>query len=212
MTLALYLAPTPDAYVVVAPQGRGLVVSADGVGEVEMSITGIAKDVNKAVCGTPAFIGVLDEYAAMFDSSTLREYDLETTYIKQGEFITEDIFTRKGFDPLRTMLISGVVGRDIPGGKTIYGVDVVTDCQDAIFVGVASKQRPKEDFLFKRWKRVMYPNFIARPVVRGKEFRIFLYTKGAGRFKVHSITVWMKLTDRRGFNTSPQAVKQESSQ
>jgi hypothetical protein len=209
MTLPLYFEANPPPYVVAAPQKKGLILSAAGVGQTELPITGITGDINVPLCGTPSFIGILDEYASEVIQENLTERDLETTYIRQGEFLTEDLTIKEGFDPLRTLLISGVIGREIAGGKTIYGVDIITDCQDALFVGVASKQLPKEDFIFRKWQRIVCPNFIARPVVSGREFRLLLYTKGAGRFNIFGITVWMKLTDRRGFNTSPQGVKQE---
>ena len=209
MTLPLYFEATPANYVVPAPQGEGLIFSADGMGQTELLITGITGDVNVGLCGTPNFIGILDEYAGEMVPVNLTEKDLETTYIRQGEFLTEDLTIKEGFDPLRTLLISGVIGREIAGGLTIYGVDVHTDCQDALFVGIASKQMPREDFIFRKWQRIVYPNFIARPVVSGREFRLLLYTKGAGRFNIFGITVWMKLTDRRGFNTSPHGVKGE---
>ena len=207
MTLPLYMAHNPVAYVVPAPLGKGLIVNADGAGQIELSITGIAGDLDTPLCGTPRFIGVLDEYASEVVPSDITERDLETTYIKQGEWLTEELLIKDGFNPLRTLFISGVIGREIDGGLTIYGVEAFTDCQDTIFVGIASKQRAKEDFIFRKWIRVMYPNFIARPVVSGREFRILVYTKGAGRFNLFGLKLWMKLTDRRGFNTSPQAVK-----
>jgi hypothetical protein len=209
MTLALYYEPVPAAYSTPAPLGKGMIVNADGAGQIEVPITGIASDFNKSLCGTPSFIGVLDEYAALAVPAEAEEAEMETMYIRQGSIITEDVLVTQGFDPLRTLLVSGVIGRDIAGGKTIYGVDVVTDCKDVLYVGIASKQLPKEDFIFRKWQRVLYPNFFARPVVSGREFRILLYTKGAGRFEIYNITVWMKLTDRRGFNTSPQGVKGE---
>ncbi len=207
MTLPLFIQANPSPYVAIQPQGKGLIVNPDGVGQTEILITGIASDFNSSICGTPDFVGRLDEHPGKIILGDLTVKELETQFVRGGEILTELVEIVEGFKPLRTLMISGVVGREVSGGKTIYGVDINTNCLDAMYVGVASKQNQKEDFIFKKWVKANYPNYFARPVVSGREFRILIFTVGAGRFEINSITAWMKLTDRRGFNTSPQAVK-----
>ena len=207
--LALYYEATPPAYVATQSKSRGLILTQGGAGEFEFPITGIVVgDSDASLCGFPTGVGVLDEFASLKTEFSSPE-ELDTDYINTGVSIRESLdVLRQGLSPLRTLYVSDVFGREVAGGKTIYSVELATNCTEVIYLGIASKANIKEDMIFRGWHRVL-PNFNrVRPIVSGLEFRILLYTKGAGRFVVYSMTAWAKLTDRRGFNASPRSVKE----
>jgi hypothetical protein len=205
----LYYPANPAPYGVGEVVGKGFLLTPAGLGDLDFSITGIIANPEHPLCATPVCIGILDEYAGLVRTvQPIREEEIE--FIRTGDRVTEPAETKLGIDPLRTLLISDAFGGDTPGGLTIYGVDVQTNIPDAIFVGIASRLNIKDDFIFRKWCRIKYPNMLARPVVSGREFKLLLYTKGAGQFIIKAITVWAKLTDRRGFNTSPKGAQSDS--
>jgi len=204
----LYFEADPIPYVAIQNKGRGLILTSGGAGEFEFPITGIIEgESDGQICGTPNSIGVLDDFASVQVGNEVEEIDV--TFINTGVVVNETVdILRQGLTPLRTLLLSEVFGREIAGGKTIYAIELATDCSEVIYLGVASKARLKEEIIFRGWNRVLPGSNRVRHIVSGLEFRILLYTKGAGRFNIYSMTAWMKLTDRRGFNTSPRSVQQ----
>jgi hypothetical protein len=198
----LYFAADPVPYTVALPMsGKGFIFTPEGLGELDFNVTGIVPNPEHPLCTTPQAVGILDNYSGVVQVRTVEE--MEVTYIRQGMRVTEHLEALTGIDPLRTLFISDAFGADIPGGLTIYGVDISTNLTEALYVGVASRMNFKDDFIFRKWTKVHYPGVLARPIVSGREFKLLLYTKGAGQFAIKKITVWAKLTDRRGFNTSP---------
>lgn len=203
----LYYEANPTPYVVNNQKKRGLIITAGGAGEFEFPLTGIVGRGEFPLCGTPDFVGALDEFASYQELSEVE--DAEVTYINTGISITETVeISKRNMSPLRTLFISDIFGRDVSGGKTVYAVEVNTDCPEVIYLGLASRMKAREDIIFRGWNRILPDHNRARFIVSGLEFRVMLYTKGAGRFNIYSITAWMKLTDRRGFNTSPRGVKE----
>ncbi len=198
----LYLEAIPPPYVAGRFGGKGFIFTSEGLGELDFGITGIVANPEHPLCTTPLGVGILDDYAGIV--MEYRTEELEVEYIRKGELITEHLDFIRGIDPLRTLFISDSFGADVPGGLTIYGVDITTNTTEAVYVGVASRLNFKDDFIFRKWTKVKYPAVLARPIVSGREFKLIIYTKGAGQFVIKMVTVWMKLTDRRGFNTSPQ--------
>lgn len=202
----LYFPADPVPYQAGQRARRGFIYTSEGLGQLDFGISGIVARTEHPTCASPEGIGILDEYAGFV--SELQIEELSTRYIRQGEEVTEELSIIKGIDPLRTLFISDRFGDEIPGGLTIYGIDLVTDNKEAVYVGIASRLNIKEDFIFRKWVKIKYPAMLARPIVSGREFKLLIYTKGAGNFTLKGVTVWLKLTDRRGFNASPQAAAQ----
>lgn len=202
----LYYPASPPAYQAGRRGGRGFIYTSEGLGQLDFAITGVVARTEHPTCTMPECLGILDEYAGIVKELQVEE--LATRYIRQGEEVTEELELIKGIDPLRTLFISDRFGDDVPGGLTIYGVDVLTDNKEAVYVGIASRLNIKEEFIFRKWVKIKYPGALARPIVSGREFKLLIYTKGAGAFTIRGVTVWAKLTDRRGFNTSPQGAAQ----
>lgn len=201
----LYYPANPPAYSTTKFSDKGYIYTSEGLGELDFAVTGIISKSEHPRCGTPSAIGILDAYAGVARNITVKE--LEVEYIRQGSRVTEALEAVTGIAPIRTLFISDDFGGDLPGGLTIYGVEVVTNLREALYVGIASRMHIKEDFIFRKWVKLTWPGVLARPIVSGREFRILLYTTGAGSFTIKSLRAWVKLTDRRGFNTSPQGVK-----
>lgn len=203
----LYLEATPPPYDAGRHGGKGFIYTPEGLGELDFGITGIVANKEHPLCTVPMGVGILDDFSGIVQELGLEE--LEVTYIRKGEYITEHLDCLTKIDPLRTLFISDSFGAEVPGGLTIYGVDITTNTTEAVYVGVASRLNFKDDFIFRKWTKIKYPAVLARPIVSGREFKLLIYTKGAGSFVLKSITVWVKLTDRRGFNTSPQAISDQ---
>jgi hypothetical protein len=209
MPAELYFEATPAPYEAAIPRsGKGFIYTAEGLGELDFGITGIVANTENPFCAAPEGIGYLDNYSGFVKEFTTQELSIE--YIRQGERITERLDFLQGIDPLRTLFISDSFGADVSGGLTIYGVEVDATITEAIYIGIASRRNIKEDFNFQKWVKIKYPAALARPIVSGREFKLLLFTVGAGRFTIKGIKVWCKLTDRRGFNTGPQKGEAQS--
>jgi hypothetical protein len=205
----LYLEATPTPYAVATAVGKGFIYTPEGLGELDFSLSGIVVTTEHPLCASPMGIGILEAYAGVVKEYKIQE--LETEYIRQGQRVTEALDAIVGIAPLRTLFVSDAFGADVPGGLTIYGVDITTNLTEALYIGIASRMNFKDDFIFRIWTKIHYPGVLARPIVSGREFKLLFYTQGAGQFTVKNITVWAKLTDRRGFNTGPQStMKQEA--
>jgi hypothetical protein len=205
----LHMEATPPPYNPGASAGKGFIYTAEGFGELDFALSGIVVTTEHPLCTMPVGVGILDAYAGVVKEYKIAE--LETEYIRQGARVTEQLDSVVGIAPLRTLFISDAFGGEVPGGLTIYGIDVNTNLTEALYVGIASRMNVKDDFIFRTWTKVKYPGVLARPIVSGREFKLLLYTQGGGQFTIKGITVWAKLTDRRGFNTSPSQGKAEAS-
>ncbi len=199
---------TPAPYAPAKVKERGLILSPEGLGELDFGVTGVVSNRENPYCTTPYGVCILDNYAGVVSAITTQE--LEVEYIRKGVRVTEDVEAIFGIDPLRTLLITDSFGADVHGGLTLYSVSIDSNIKDAIYVGVASRMNVKDDFIFRKWSKIGYPAAFARPIVSGREFKLLIYTKGAGDFQIKSITAWLKLTDRRGFNTSPRGAQGDS--
>jgi hypothetical protein len=200
----------PAPYVKGSQLGHGYLLTKGGMTQTDFVITSCTLASGKRLCACVIGLGVLDE-APAYRTQTQEGIYQEIVYYKAGESVTEDVLVdNQGYMPLRTLYISDVIGRDIPGGKTIYAIDIVSDCTDRVYIGISSLRNPKDGMTFRKWQQVYYPHSRVRPIVSGQEFRIHVYTKGAGRFNILSLTAWLKVTDLRGFNTSPQGASNAS--
>lgn len=200
----LIYSANPVSYDAGTQLGKGFLLTKEGMTQTDFVITSCILAAGRRVCAQPAGLGILDDIPSIMQNIDEGHYQ-SINYYKAGESVTEDILVdNEGYQPLRTLYISDIIGRDMPGGKTIYAIDITTDCRDRIYIGVSSMRNPKDGMTFRKWQQVYYPHSRVRPVVSGQEFRIHIYTKGAGRFSIQALTVWLKITDLRGFNTSPQ--------
>ena len=200
----LYFAAMPEPYSAVGFVNKGLLLSVGaGAGNVDYAIRGIAAP----YCTTDAGIGRLEESAAVQSQDVLTSVQASTRYVLNNTEYTALLpLFQEGLAPLRTLYVSEPFGSEVPGGKTIYSVEVITDCPDVMYVGVLHRRSYKEEFLFKDWRRMQPYATRASIVASGIEFKVMLFTVGGGEFKVNRITAWAKLTDRRGFHTFPGGV------
>lgn len=107
-------------------------------------------------------------------------------------------------------LITNKFGNSLSGGKTIYSVELVTDNPDEVVITAFSRQ---SDGKFHRVDTSTYMPIYshARMIATGPEFKLRLNSLSANpkSFTIDKAIVWVKTTDRRGFNTTPQVVEQE---
>lgn len=195
----LYYTATPTTYAPSGAAGKGFFLAVEkGACILDFDIRGISAP----YCTYASGVGRIDESASLEGTTALVAENVDMTAVVGGELGTINLPLRDGgMTPLRAFYLSQPIGRDIPGGKTLYSIEVITDCQDTIFVNVLRKASSREPFRAKTWAKILpYKTMVTIPT-SGLEFMVMLYVKGGGAFRIHRVTAWCKLTDRRGLHT-----------
>lgn len=197
----LYLPATPEQYVATGHAKRGLVFSVgEGAGNVDYDMRGIVAP----YCTYEAGIGYIEESPSLQRADVFTSVEKQISYMtNQGQVDIPVPLHQEGFDPLRTLLVSDSFGSELPGGKTLYSIEVLSDCQDVVYVGASRRISHKDPFQFMGWRRIQPYTTRGGPITSGIEFKVLVFTVGAGLFKIDRVTAWIKLTDRRGFHTFP---------
>lgn len=197
----LYYPASPTPYAATKNAQRGFLLAVGkGAGNVDYSINGIAAPYCTYIWG----IGMIEESSAIESALALSSVETDVDYIINGELVIASLpIIQEGFQPLRNLYVSEPLLAEVPGGKTLYSVEVVSNCEDSIYVAAAARNSYKDPFRATNWQRIWPYSTRAGVRTSGIEFRIMVFVLGGGRFEIKAITAWFKLTDRRGFHTQP---------
>lgn len=179
----LFFAANPAMYNPGYCVGKGIALRVgEGAGELSFCITGYSK-----------FLGIkLCTYAL----------DSDAVNIGPDVFAIGELTTH----PDLLYIETNRFGRELHGGKTLYSIDIDGHGQRELLVSVYRRFTYADDFeeFVKAYALVDYGRF--RAPVAGVEFKVVLSLLPKAlekKFELTKLITWIKVTDRRGFNTSP---------
>jgi len=210
----LYSEVPADYSSLIGGRRQGFVWSSSGMGQYEFSLTGVNRHDGVLLACTEKHIGELPGSASAIEPETGASItEIEGTLA--APIVTRTPVSGWELDvgagnlddlgevyaqqtPIRYLLQTEMMDFRVRCGKTIYGVELGTDCIDGLLVGVSSRYEYGQPMKVRSWTPMIVGNNIASMIVYGVEFRVLVYAKDVAPFSIEYMKVFFKLTDRRG--------------